>query len=423
VEQSVFKKHLFWLEKRRWREDRQAILEFNRSLALIADPDALMASIAARIYEIFGTDRIIILTAPTDTAAFSVAFSTGYDEQQLKELHPARRDRLAKWLLTNEVPLDINRDTNVFKYLSAAEQEMLTRLDVRVCVPLLALNRLTGMALLSSTTKGWKLNQEDISLLQMLMSQAGIAFENAFLFRQQNDRLRKLYRAERLASAGQLAASVAHEIRNPLTAIRSTVQYLLGEFNETHPKRPLVEGVLSEVDRINRTVDALLSLTRHPEFKAERIALRDLVEQSVLLLRTQAHNQSVEITLAAPASEIYVMGNPSQLKQILLNLMLNSLQAMPEGGSLTIELTVIRDSLGLHGEKSWAHISLVDTGCGIPAELLDKVFDPFFTTKQGGTGLGLSISFAIVQQHNGEFEITSGEGQGTAVSIRLPITR
>jgi signal transduction histidine kinase len=420
VEQLVFKKHLFWLERRRWREDRQAILEFNRSLALIADPDALMASIAARIYEIFDTDRIVILTAPTDVSAFSVAFSLGYAAEQVKDIHITRRDRLARWLLTNEVPLDTARDTNVFNYLSAPERDILTGLDVRVCVPLLALNRLTGMALLSSTTEGWRLNQEDVSLLQMLMSQAGIAFENASLFRQENDRLRKLYRAERLASAGRMAADVAHEIRNPLTAIRSTVQYLLGEFNESHPKRSLVEGVLSEVDRINHTVDSLLSLTRHGEFKAERIDLRDLLEQSVLFMRAQAHNQSVELALSAPASEIYVMGDASQLKQIMINLILNALQAMPDGGNLTLELSVRRDP-GLHAEKSWAHLSLTDTGCGIPAEQLDKVFDPFFTTKQGGTGLGLSISYAIVQQHGGEFEINSSEGEGTTISILLPI--
>ena len=409
--------------KNRWHEDRRAILEFNRSLTLISDPDELMASIAGRIRELFDSDRIIIMRSDGEASLFRVAFGKGYESEAVARVHLSHRDRLIKWLSTNETPLVVRSDHDVLKYLSGKEREMLTRLDVRVCMPLLALNRLSGLVLVSSTKPGWKLSKEDLYLMQVLMSQASIAFENAFLYKQQRDRLRKLYGAERLATAGQLAASVAHEIRNPLTSIRSTIQYLLGEFNATHPKRPLVEGIISEVDRINTTVDGLLSLTRVTELKFDRISLGKLIEQSTLLLRVQAYDQSVEIVWEPPPSEVHVMGDETQLKQLWINLIMNALQAMQAGGRLEIGLTQERGSLGSMAGKSWANISIKDTGCGIPAENLDRVFDPFFTTKQGGTGLGLSSSYAIVQQHGGEIEISSRVNEGTEISIRIPAVK
>ena len=423
MRQFLFKSQQEEPASRRWRRDRQAILEFNRSLALIVDPDALMASVVSRLRELFGTDRVIILRALTDGGMFTVAFSCGYSADELKSLHLGQQDRLAKWMQTNETILVTSRDESVFNYLSAEEREMLTQLKVSACVPLVALNRLTGMILLSSTRGDFILSDEDLNLLQMLTSLASVAFENASLYQQQRDRLRQLYRAERLAAAGELAASVAHEIRNPLTSIRSTVQYLLGEFGETHAKRPLVEGVIAEVDRINQTVDGLLSLTRRVEFKPERLALGQLIEQSLLLIGTKARNQSVEIIWSPPQPEIYVSGDVSQLKQLLLNLVLNALQAMPDGGRLSIAPGSKRAPDEMGREKSWAEVAIKDTGCGIPADHLEKIFDPFFTTKQGGTGLGLSISYAIARQHGGELEIKSLVEDGTTVALRLPLVK
>ncbi|HKQ75314.1 MAG TPA: ATP-binding protein [Blastocatellia bacterium] len=408
---------------RNWRDTRQIIQDFNRSITLIADIEALIPSIVDRIKEMFGTDRVILLHAYPDSNVFSLAFSLGYDPETLTGVHLTQRDRLAKWLLTNETALILDQDQGVMSYLSATEREMLERIDARVCVPMLALNRLTGLMLLSSTQKGWRLSEEELNLLLMLLTQASIAFESAYLSQFQRDRMRRLYRAERLATVGQLAASVAHEIRNPMTAIRSTVQYLLREFDENSPKRELAQGVIAEVDRIDRIVDGLLSLTRRAEFTPSRISLAQLIEQSILLVRTQAHEQAINILWEGPPQEVYVMADAAQLKQLALNLVMNAMQAMPNGGRLRIDLGVRSQPLGLPVEKEWAVISITDTGCGIPPETLDRVFDPFFTTKPGGTGLGLSTCYAIAKQHNGDLEISSQENEGTTVSLRLPLAR
>jgi signal transduction histidine kinase len=418
------KKQASTKSNRRWREDREAILEFNRSISLIVDAEALMSSIAARIAERFNADRIIILRAAIDSDIFSIAFSTGYESEDLRSIHLTQHDRLVKWMLTNDTVMVVGSDPGVFNYLSQAERDMLTRLGVRVAVPLIALNRITGLALLSSTEKNWSLNSEDLSLLEMLASQAGIAFENAYLAEQQRDRLRRLYRTERLATAGQLAASVAHEIRNPLTAIRSTVQYLLGEFEEGHAKRSLIEGVIAEVDRIDRTVDGLLSLTRRVEFKPEKIALGEVIDHTLLLTGTQARNQTVQIECNSPSPSPYVMGDVSRLKQLFLNLVLNAFQAMPDGGRLSITLKEKAGASSMEGaSRKHIEVSITDTGPGIPQENIDKIFDPFFTTRQGGTGLGLPISYSIARQHGGEMEIRSREGEGTNVIVRFPLIK
>jgi signal transduction histidine kinase len=408
---------------RNWRNTRQLIQDFNRSITLIADIDALITSIVDRIKEMFGTDRVILLHTYPDSDVFSLAFSLGYDPEALTGVHLTQRDRLAKWLLTNETALVVEQDQGVMSYLSTTERQMLERLDVRVCVPMLALNRLTGMMLLSSTQKGWSLCEEDLNLLLTLLTQASIAFESAYLSQFQRDRMRRLYRAERLATVGQLAASVAHEIRNPMTAIRSTVQYLQREFDDNNPKRELAQGVIAEVDRIDRIVDGLLSLTRRTEFTPTNISLVPLIKQSLLLIRTQAQEQSIKILLAEPSHEVHVMADAAQLKQLALNLVMNAMQAMPSGGSLQIDLNVRSQPLMMPGEREWVVVSITDTGCGIPAEVLDRVFDPFFTTKPGGTGLGLSTCYAIARQHGGDLEVISRENEGTTVNLRLPLIR
>lgn len=411
------------MSRRRWHEDRQLILDFNRSLTLIEDPDSLMASIAARIEELFRLERVVVLRALVEPGMLTVAFSTDSSGDELERIKLFHEDRLIKWLLTNESALIVEKDKSVFDYLTEAEREMLKRLNVCVCVPLLALNHLTGVMLMCSGNKKWKLSEYETSLLQVLMGSASIALENAFLYQEQRDRLRRLYRAERLAAAGQLAASVAHEVRNPLTSIRSTVQYLLAEFDEGNQKRELVKGVISEVDRIDKTVDGLLGLTGSTDFKPETIALGAFIQQMLLLVERQGYQQSVTIEWSGPTPDLWILGDASQLKQLFLNLLLNALQSMPNGGNLTVDLNLESQALRLAGEKSCARINVTDTGCGIPAEHLDRIFDPFFTTKKSGTGLGLYTSYAIAEQHGAQLEVSSRTGEGTTVSVHFPLTK
>ncbi len=393
------------------------ITDFNRTLLLIADPESLQASVAVRLQELFEAEKVLILQLDPQRLCFLPGFNIGFQASELERVRFERRGGLARWLLVNESALRVKEQNDVVLCLDATEASQLSRLHIRVCVPLVVLNRLTGIVLLGSTDEKWKLKDEQAELLQALAGQAGLAFENAALHREQRDRLRRLYRAERLAAAGQLAAGVAHEIRNPLTSIRSTIQYVLPSFDAADQKRVLLDELLSEVDRIDRIVNDLLSLTRPTDFRPSEINLVELLDHTLLLIGPQARKQEVEIKYTRGEDELKISGDAGQLKQVFLNVFLNSLQAMPKGGVLGVWAS--RQGAELSG-REMIDVRISDTGAGIPAEHLDEVFDPFFTLKKEGTGLGLSITYGIIQQHEGDIELQSEVGQGTTVIIRLP---
>ena len=405
---------------RRGAASRQTVQDFNRSLLLIVDAEALQASIASRLAELFGPDRIVIFQLDPARGTFSATLSSGITSGEWHGPPLRQRGRLARWLLVNETSLLLPGAPGTSDYLDRDEQEMLAHLGIRICVPLISLNRLTGIIMLGSSRPDWELTSEDIRLLQLLAGQAALAFENAHLYREQRDRLRRIHRAERLATAGQLAAGVAHEIRNPLTAIRSTVQYISKDYAEDSPKNGLLQGLLTEVDRIERTVNGLLGLTRVKEFIPEPVDILDVLEQAVTLVSVQATRQGVTLNRQYATQGMRVMGDGHELKQVFLNLLLNALQAMPEGGLLSSIAEECQPGIG-SGAARWVQVRICDSCIGIPANDIDKIFDPFFTTKREGTGLGLSVCHGIVHRHEGEIDVASEVGKGTTVSVRLPL--
>ncbi|HKH44153.1 MAG TPA: ATP-binding protein [Thermoanaerobaculia bacterium] len=403
---------------RRRRINRRAFQDLGRSLALIVDREALESSVAARIRELFDPDRLVILQPDAEGASFVPTFATGLGSEGLSNLRIASRGKLARWLSVNETSLALDQRPGVYEFLDAAEKELLARLRLDLCVPMIHLNRLIGILLLGGDRKGWSPSRAEIEMLDLLASQAGLAFENAALYRAQLERLDRLHRAERLAAVGQLAAGLAHEIRNPLTAIRSTMQYLLKGLSPEEPRHQLIEELLSEVDRINSTVGGLLSLSRSGELRLAEVDLLAPLSASVHLVQARADEQKVVLESSFGHEPLRVLADAGQLKQVFLNLLMNALQSMPNGGRITL-------TAGPWGSPSgtgrWGQVRIADTGPGIPAEELRKAFDPFFTTKRDGTGLGLAICHGIIEQHQGEIRLESETGRGTTALVRLPL--
>jgi signal transduction histidine kinase len=296
--------------------------------------------------------------------------------------------------------------------MTSSEAELLHRLGVEICFPLVSMNRLIGILLAGKKDDGETFSKLEISFISSLLPQAGIALENALLFKEQRERFRRMSRADRLATIGELAADAAHEIRNPLTAIRSSLQYLETKQTDETTKR-LLSSALRETARINEIVSALMAFSRPTEIVRERLELLPTLEESIDLITFQARTQKVEVRRVFPEAPLSVLGDKSQLKQLFLNLLLNAVQSMPAGGMLTVE------ALRKDGPK--AVVTVADTGEGIPEENLDRIFDPFFTTKKGGTGLGLSICYNIVKSHGGDIEVKSRVGQGTTILVSLPL--
>ena len=220
---------------------------------------------------------------------------------------------------------------------------------------------------------------------------------------------------ERLSALGNLAANVAHEIKNPLNAISMGLQRLNAEFQSTQDEDQysrLTELVLGEVRRLDSIVEQFLSLARPLEIKPEELRLQDILKDLGTLEEYGAKQSKVLIRVIAPPDLLPLKADRNYLKQLLLNLILNGLQAMPEGGILTLEASASPGNF---------LITVTDTGAGIPPENLARIFEPYFTTKAKGSGLGLAIAYRIVAAHGGTITVSSEAGRGCRFQISLPI--
>jgi two-component system, NtrC family, sensor histidine kinase HydH len=226
---------------------------------------------------------------------------------------------------------------------------------------------------------------------------------------------REVETSRRLASLGRLAAGVAHEIRNPLSSIKGFATYFKERYRDNPDDQKTSEIMIQEVDRLNRVITQLLEFARPPVIQKKRASLQSLIQHSLKMIERQASAKEIQILSHLPSDVKEVDLDPDGINQVLLNLYLNAVEAMDQGGTLSVSLSMDEGS-------PWVKIMVSDTGSGINKEDLEHVFDPYFTTKQTGTGLGLAIVHKIVEAHGGEVRAESEIGRGTTVSVLLPAT-
>jgi len=235
-------------------------------------------------------------------------------------------------------------------------------------------------------------------------------------------------RGETLAAAGQMAVGLAHEIRNPLSAIRGAVQLLQRELGDEARWGEYTDVLLKEVTRVNGIIEMLLDLSRPVTLRAVPLNVHQLLERVALLLEEMAAARQVSFVRRYDPSLPPIMADEDRLVQVFHNLMRNAIEAMPEGGKLTLVTRLSMNPLFAkvdlgQGQRTMAEIQVVDEGAGIPAATREKLFTPFFTTKDRGLGLGLALCHRIVEEHKGAMQVTSEPGRGTAFSCFLPIAK
>src|SRR5688500_18620456 len=219
-------------------------------------------------------------------------------------------------------------------------------------------------------------------------------------------------RQDRLAAIGRMAASIAHEIRNPLAAMRGSIQMLRTEMDNDSDHSQLMEIILRESDRLNKIVTDYLNYARPRAAEMQEVDVRELIGETLQLLRnspeiTDGHSLREQL----PNEPLIVKGDAEQLKQVCWNVTRNALRAMPDGGEFSV--TAQRT------DSDRVHISFRDTGCGMTPEQVERLFEPF-TSTTGGTGLGLSIVYQIIRDHSGTINVRSREGAGTTITVELP---
>jgi signal transduction histidine kinase len=262
-------------------------------------------------------------------------------------------------------------------------------------------------------------SHEDIELLSTLANQTAIAIENARLYEDLKKSKSYIRRADRLASLGTLIAGLAHEIRNPLVAIKTFTQLLPERLEDEEFRNHFLNIASGEVDRISALVTELLEFARPSEPKFELENINEILDGMILLISSETKSKHIHIAKDYGTDLSPITIDREQMKQVFLNMLLNAIEATPGNGKIVVKT---RSFIKPDGEP-YIQIEFTDNGCGIAPEYLEDIFTPFFTTKEKGSGLGLSISNQIIQDHKGYIDVESQLNKGTSFFINLPINQ
>jgi signal transduction histidine kinase len=261
-----------------------------------------------------------------------------------------------------------------------------------------------------------RFNNEEKRLLAALASLGAVALQNSRLYSRVFQSEESLRKNEQLTTLGLLAAEIAHEIRNPLTVIKLLFGYLDLDFPEDDPRRTDVRVISEKLDQLEAIVSRVLNFAKAPSSLHSRWALADMVGDTVVLIRLKLAQNKIQLRFTPPSRPLVVDVHKGQIQQVLLNLLINSTQAMNDGGTITIKCSTEK-----RGDSEFALIDITDTGRGIPPELRTQIFDSFLSGRSDGTGLGLAIAKRILLSHHGDITLLDSGPGGTTMRIALPL--
>ncbi|MDH4264433.1 MAG: GAF domain-containing protein [Deltaproteobacteria bacterium] len=291
------------------------------------------------------------------------------------------------------------------------------------CVPLIVKEKAIGLIAVDNLFTARPITSADLGLFTLLANQAAMAIENSRLYgnlQEMNTQLlqaqNRLIQSEKLAALGEVVASITHEIKNPLVSIGGFARRLERNFQENSPEKKYIRIILKEVKRLESILNETLAYSKEPSIPSGHYELNRILEDTFSILDGEFHDRNIRVTKDLAPALPPLFCDPQQLNQVLLNLLVNAMQAIGQDGNLAV-----KTSCQKQGERKVIQVEVSDTGGGIPLEALDNIFNPFFTTKQDGTGLGLAIAHKIVTQHQGEIEVVNHPGVGATFLIRFPL--
>lgn len=406
---------------------RDALVTLNRELGSLLEIGALGRTLTQGLVA-----RVPVLHASLhlyDAAAGGfVPFAHAASEAaEAPTTSPALDTALALWLRATARTLIVEETT----FHGAAYERMrpsiarLERERVALLVPLFLEGEIAGVLVFGEKLSGEIFDSEEIGLLELLASQAAIALKNSSLYEDLRSRMEELRRTQdtlvqsaKLAAVGELAASVAHEINNPLMVILGNSGLLLREAAPDSPQHLRLSGIVTEANRAGKIVRDLLDFARRREPNRGPVSVPELLERALELLHAKLRRASVDVERVFDAALPAILADRDQLTQVFLNLITNAVDAMDDGGTLVLETATRQDD-----GRTLITVGVSDTGPGIPPEHLARIFEPFYTTKPEGrgTGLGLSVSLGIVRMHGGAIDVDSKPGRGTTMRVTLPV--
>jgi signal transduction histidine kinase len=266
--------------------------------------------------------------------------------------------------------------------------------------------------------------KEDLRFLQLFTNQAGMAIENSLLYnriedanRRLSDAQERLLHGERLATIGEMAAGIAHELKSPLVSIGGFARRLQRKIPKSTAEAGYVETIVCEVGRLEKMLTDILSFSRKSTLCYSLCAMQDIIEEALAVVMPVYEESRITVIRKFPGKPMSIMGDGQQLKQVFINLFTNASEAI-QGSAGEIKVTVSASKQGGHESVV---VKVADTGGGIPINSLSSIFNPFFTTKESGTGLGIPIANRIVTNHGGKIQVNNHPGVGVEFIIIIPV--
>ncbi|MFA5976109.1 MAG: response regulator [Elusimicrobiota bacterium] len=404
-----------------------AVYEASRSVFQSVELASLLPHIADLSKQLLRADDVSILLMDSK-GHLSVAAAAGLENEARRSARLALGARIAGKVAESREPvLFVASLKNDSRFTDSAESK---DIQSSIVYPLILQEELLGVLNVNRTRQSDPFTPMDLRMVTIFSSQIAQAVHNAHLYerlaakvteletakKQLEEAQMQLIQSEKLAGIGQLAAGVAHELNNPLSGVLGFSQLLLDDPKLTAQQRKDVETIHAQSQRCRVIIQNLLQFSRRKEPRKEAINLIPLIQATLDLVKYDFSTSGIEIIQKFPDSLPLVFGDSHQLQQVFLNIITNARQAME--GSLRGQLSIEAKT-----DAKEVMIEFIDTGDGIPPELMGKIFDPFFTTKAPGkgTGLGLSICYGIIQQHHGELKVKSAVHAGTTFTLQFPV--
>lgn len=397
------------------QEGRETLAQFGRSVMRILDNERLVRELCETVAHVFDVDDVALFMLEDVRGKFELRRSLGTPPSTavFPAEHPFARclAQRVDAVLRHEIEFGGTRGT---------VPQVLTRIFAEnrweVCVPFVSGANMIGFLALGRRRDMAAFAVGDLEILSSVAAQASIALENARLYGELRRSREIISRAGRLSALGTLAAGIAHEIRNPLVSIQTFFQLAPQRLDDEEFMTSFLRLAEAEVQRISDLISELLTFAKSPSASLGQVDVNEIVTRTSTLLAPQARRQQVELRQTLAKDLDYAAADADQVLQVLINIVLNGIQATPAGGVVAIETRQVDTESGFY-----CQIEVRDTGEGIPAQIREAIFNPFFTTKDKGTGLGLPIAHQIVTECGGFITVESEEGRGTQFSVNLPV--
>ncbi|MCS7178128.1 MAG: response regulator [Anaerolineae bacterium] len=402
---------------RRRNQELALLTEVSRTIIASLDLEEVLKATTEGIQKIFPGATGVLVLMDEETGDMTFRKTIAGDHPLIGRPLPVERSILRHVVatghpyLTSDAPGDPLFSPQVDGWASPTRAIL--------CVPLLVRERVIGALELAGESENL-FTETDRDLLQTLAGSVAVAVENAQLYAEVNDYARALERsqaqlvqAEKMAAIGRLTASIAHEINNPLQAIHNTIHLAMTERLPPEKRREYLGMAQKEVERLIAIVHRMLEFYRPSRGGAVQADVNSLLRDALAIADKRLQHGRVRVSARFADGLPPIPAIPDQLTQVFLNIIINAVEAMPEGGDLRVGTLLTED-------RRWILVAFQDSGPGLTAEQIAHLFEPFYTTKPGGTGLGLAISYGIVERHGGTIEVSSQPGQGATFIVRLP---